>query len=173
VRLRGSSRREENIVIQKPSAMPSFKIDLSNPDLVAKLTRLNKLEWAMEQAITIPMFGKKTGLDAIVGLLPGGDFLMGIVGSYIIVEAVHARAPKRLIARMLWNLGVDTAIGSIPVAGDLFDFFYSSNSKNLKLLKAHLEKHALVPDQSRTGAPPTGVTAIARRSGAPGRAQVA
>jgi hypothetical protein len=147
---------------------PEFKFDLKNPDLVAKLDRLNKLEWAMEQAVTIPVFGKKTGLDAIVGLIPGGDLLMGLVGGYIIVEAVHARAPKRLIARMLWNLGVDTAIGSVPIAGDLFDFFYSSNSKNLKLLKAHLEKHALVQDQSRTGGTPT-----ESRSGAPGRAQLA
>ncbi len=142
--------------------------DLKLPpaDLAAKLARLEKLGWLLEHAITVPFLGRKTGLDAILGLIPGGgDLIAGALGSYLIVEAVHARAPKWLIARMLWNLGVDTTIGAIPIAGDIFDFFYSSNSKNFKLLKAHLLK--------RQNQPPTGVTRMGNLSGAPGRAQAA
>jgi Domain of unknown function (DUF4112) len=142
---------------------------LLEPNIAAKLDRLTKLEWALERAITLPILGKKAGVDAILGLIPGGgDLIAGALGSYIIVEAVHARAPKRLIARMMWNLGFDTTIGAIPIAGDIFDFFYSSNTKNLKLLKAHLEKQV-----AKTPQPPTGVTRITSLSGAPGRAHAA
>jgi hypothetical protein len=147
---------------------PEFKFDLKNPDLAAKLDRLEKLEWLLERAVTIPILGKKTGLDAILGLIPGGgDLITGALGSYIIMEAVHAGMPKRTIFRMMWNLGFDTAVGSIPVAGDIFDFFYSSNTKNLKILKAYLLKHAASKPQ-----PPMGVTRTDTRSGAPGRAHV-
>lgn len=149
---------------------PELKVNLRNPDLAAKLARLEKLEWLLEQAITIPVIGKKTGLDAILGLIPGGgDLIAGALGSYIIVDAVHAGMPKRTILRMMWNLGVDTAVGAIPLAGDIFDFFYSSNGKNLKLLKKHLAKHA----PSTVAQPPTGVTRMDNLSGAPGRAQAA
>jgi Domain of unknown function (DUF4112) len=139
------------------------------PDIAAKLARLEKLEELLERAITLPFFGNKTGLDAILGLIPGGgDLIAGALGSYFIIEAVHARAPKWLIARMIWNLGLDTTLGAVPIAGDIFDFFYKSNTKNLKLLKAWLEKQA-----AKSSQPPTGVTRIASLSGAPGRSQTA
>jgi Domain of unknown function (DUF4112) len=113
------------------------------PDYHAKISRLNRLEWFLERSVTVPIFGKKTGVDALLGLIPGGgDLIAGALGSYIIVEALHARAPRAMIIRMMWNLGFDTLVGSVPIAGDLFDFFYSSNGKNLKLLKSHLESIA-------------------------------
>jgi Domain of unknown function (DUF4112) len=113
------------------------------PDYHAKISRLNRLEWFLERSVTIPILGKKTGVDALLGLIPGGgDIIAGALGSYIIAEALHARAPKAMIIRMVWNLGFDTLVGSVPIAGDLFDFFYSSNGKNLKLLKSHLESIA-------------------------------
>jgi hypothetical protein len=142
---------------------------LLEPNIQAKLDRLTKLEWALERAITLPIIGKKAGLDAVLGLIPGaGDLIAGALGSYIIVEAVHARAPKWLIARMMWNLGFDTTLGAVPIVGDIFDLFFASNTKNIKLLKAHLEKQA-----AKTPQPPTDVTRITSLSGAPGRAQTA
>ncbi len=142
------------------------------PDHHAKLSRLNRLEWLLERSVTIPLLGKKTGVDALLGLIPGGgDIIAGALGSYIIAEAIHAKAPRALIIRMTWNLGFDTLVGSIPVAGDLFDFFYSANGKNLKLLKAHLESIAprnVIIDQRAID-----VTRSDKRSGAPGRSHTA
>ncbi len=150
--------------------MPKLsEMKLPAPDMAAKLARLEQLEWLLERAVTIPILGKKTGLDALLGLIPGGgDLIAGALGSYIIVEAVHAGVPKFTVLRMMWNLGFDTAVGAIPIAGDIFDFFYSSNGKNLKLLKTHLAKQAPKENQ-----PPTGVTRMDNLSGAPGRAQAA
>jgi Domain of unknown function (DUF4112) len=152
------------------SATDRVKSWFDQPDHHAKLARLNRLEWFLERSVTLPVLGKKTGVDALLGLIPGGgDLIAGVLGSYIIGEAIHARAPRALIIRMAWNLGFDTLVGSIPVAGDLFDFFYSSNGKNLKLLKQHLESIAprnVIIDQRAID-----VTLSAKRSGAPRRSQ--
>ncbi len=138
---------------------------LAAPDHEAKLARLEKLEWFLERSITLPGWGRKTGADALIGLIPGiGDSIAAALGSYIILEALHAGAPRTIIARMVWNLGVDTVLGAVPVVGDLFDFFYKSNSMNLKLLKRHLE--------SAAGQRPTGVTLSGSRSGAPRASQL-
>jgi hypothetical protein len=42
---------------------------------------------------------------------------------------------------MTANVGIDTAIGAIPFVGDAFDLVWRSNSKNLRIIKKHLDKH--------------------------------
>jgi hypothetical protein len=82
------------------------------------------------------------GLDAVMGFVPVvGDLAAGAMGMYLVWEARNLGLPKWKIARMLVNVGVDTAIGAVPLVGDLFDFVFRSNSKNLRLLKRHLDKH--------------------------------
>ena len=77
-------------------------------------------------------------LDPIVGLVvPGlGDLLGAGVGLYIVTVAVQKKLPSVVVARMLMNLGIDAAVGSIPLAGDLFDFAFRANQKNAALLRA-------------------------------------
>ena len=76
-------------------------------------------------------------LDPIAGfLVPGlGDVLGAGVGLFIVMVAVQKRLPAVVVARMLVNLGVDTAVGMIPLAGDLFDFAFRANQKNVDLLR--------------------------------------
>lgn len=77
-------------------------------------------------------------LDPIVGLfVPGlGDLLTATVGLYIVKLAASRRLPRVVIARMLMNLGIDTAVGAIPIAGDIFDFAWQANRRNVALLKS-------------------------------------
>jgi hypothetical protein len=76
-------------------------------------------------------------LDPLAGLIvPGlGDVLGAGVGLYIVMVAVQKKLPAVVIARMLVNLGIDTAVGMIPLAGDLFDFAFRANQKNVELLR--------------------------------------
>ena len=80
-------------------------------------------------------------IDPIVGLVvPGlGDFLGAGLGLYIVALAIRKRVPKVVVARMLLNLGIDTAVGAIPLAGDLFDFAFRANMRNVDLLQ---QRHA-------------------------------
>jgi hypothetical protein len=77
-------------------------------------------------------------LDPVLGfVLPGaGDVVGGAVGLWIVRLALKKRLPPIVVARMLLNLAVDSLVGLIPVAGDLFDVIHRANSKNLALLEA-------------------------------------
>jgi hypothetical protein len=83
-------------------------------------------------------------LDPILGLLlPGaGDVLGAALGLYAVGLAWRRKAPKVLIARMLLNLSVDLLGGAVPVLGDVWDFFFKANTKNLALLRTRLNKGA-------------------------------
>ena len=70
-----------------------------------------------------------------------GDVIAGLMGAYLIWEARNLGMPKWKLWRMAGNLGVDTALGAIPLVGDAFDLFFRSNSRNLKIIKRHLDKH--------------------------------
>lgn len=86
-------------------------------------------------------------LDPIVGMLvPGlGDIVTSGLGLYIVVVAFRKRLPAIVLARMLLNLGIDTVVGAIPIAGDLFDFAFRANRRNLELLRARHESRRSRP----------------------------
>ena len=111
-------------------------------DPAALRQRVETLEMLLERSFVIPGINRPVGLDAIVGLVPVvGDVITATMGAYIIWEARNLGMPKWKIWRMIGNLGVDTALGAIPIAGDAFDFLFRSNSRNLRIIKKHLDKH--------------------------------
>lgn len=104
--------------------------------------RVETLEMLLERSFVIPGINRPVGLDAIVGLVPVvGDVITATMGAYLIWEARNLGMSKWQIWRMVGNLGVDTALGAIPIAGDAFDFLFRSNTRNLKIIKKHLDKH--------------------------------
>lgn len=130
-----------------PSPQPPFdqmftalKVDPRDPQAARK--RVEMLEMLLERSIPVPGLNRSIGLDAIIGLVPVvGDAISAALGAYIIWEARNMGLPKWKIWRMIGNLGLDTAIGAIPVAGDAFDVLFRSNSRNLRILKKHLDRH--------------------------------
>jgi hypothetical protein len=105
--------------------------------------RIEALAKVLDSAIRIPGTKVVMGLDAVLGLVPViGDAISGAIASYIIWEARRLGAPRWLIARMAMNTALDTAVGSIPIFGDMFDVAYKSNLKNVALLKRHADKHS-------------------------------
>ena len=114
---------------------------LTLPRSDAARARIARLEFLLEGAIRIPGLSRRIGLDAIIGLVPGvGDAAMAAMGLYLVWEARNLGASRWLLARMLGNVGIDTLIGSVPVAGDVFDLFFRSNNRNLKLLRRQLNR---------------------------------
>lgn len=104
--------------------------------------RIEALETLLERVFVIPGINRPVGLDAIVGLIPGiGDLISTGLGAYIVWEARNLGLSKWQITRMAGNVGVDAVIGAIPIVGDLFDFAFRSNTRNLKIIKRHLDRH--------------------------------
>ena len=105
------------------------------------LEELDRLARLLDSRWRIPGTDIRFGADALVGLLPGvGDAATGLVSAYIILRAANHGAPKRLLARMAGNVALDTVVGSIPLAGSVFDLFFKANNRNIRLLRRHLEK---------------------------------
>lgn len=108
----------------------------SREDAIARVTLVAKL---MDSAFVIPGINRRIGLDSIIGLVPGvGDAISAALASYIIWEARQLGLPRWKIARMIGNVAVDTAIGAIPLAGDVFDVFFKANERNLRIIHEHL-----------------------------------
>jgi len=85
----------------------------------------------------------KKYVDPIIGLIPGvGDGLSALIGSYVIWVAAKRGVSRLVIGRMLANLLLDTIFGFIPIAGDLADFAFQANTRNIKLLLDRETKHA-------------------------------
>lgn len=105
----------------------------------ATLRRLERFARLLDAALRIPGTRFRVGLDGLLGLVPGlGDGLTAALSLYPIVEAVRLGAPTPLILRMLANVGVDTLVGAVPLAGDVFDVVFKANLRNVELLRQHL-----------------------------------
>jgi hypothetical protein len=108
----------------------------SQADSLARITMLTKL---LDSAFVIPGTNRRIGLDAVIGLVPGiGDAISTALASYIIWEARQLGLPKWKIARMVGNVAVDTALGAVPLAGDVFDVFFKANERNLRIIHDHI-----------------------------------
>ena len=104
--------------------------------------RVESLEQLLEGLFEVPVLGRRIGLDAILGLVPvAGDAITAVLGLYLVWEARNLGMPRWQLWRMAGNVGIDTLVGAVPVAGDLFDLLYRSNTKNLKIIRKHLDKH--------------------------------
>lgn len=104
--------------------------------------RVESLEQLLEGLFEVPVLGRRIGLDAVLGLVPvAGDAITAAMGLYLVWEARNIGMPRWQLWRMAGNVGIDTLVGAVPVAGDLFDLLYRSNTKNLKIILKHLDKH--------------------------------
>jgi len=111
-------------------------------DPVSIRRRVEAMEMLLERSFVIPGINRPVGLDAIAGLVPVvGDIVAMAMGGYIVWEARNLGLPKWKLLRMAGNVAVDSALGAVPLAGDVFDFFFRSNTRNLKIVRKHLDKH--------------------------------
>jgi len=107
------------------------------------LRRVQVLATLLDEALRVPGTNFRFGIDPIVGMIPGlGDLLGGAASAYIILEAARAGAPASVLLRMTMNVGMDTLVGAVPLVGDLFDFAWKSNTRNVRLLARHVEAPA-------------------------------
>ena len=104
--------------------------------------RIEAMEHLLEGLFVIPGTNRRVGLDVILDLLPvAGESVAAVMGMWLAWEARNLGMPKRTIVRMFGNVGVDWLLGLIPFVGAIPDFFFRSNTRNLKIIKRHLDKH--------------------------------
>ena len=105
-------------------------------------TRVEAMERLLERAITIPGTKQTVGLDVILDLVPfAGSTAAAVLGAYMTWEARNLGMSKWQMSRMAGNIGVDWLLGLIPWVGAIPDFFFKSNTRNLRIIKRHLDRH--------------------------------
>lgn len=101
--------------------------------------KLDQLAWLLDNSIKIPGTSWKIGLDGILGLIPGvGDLAAGGLSTYILYQAVKMKVPRTILARMALNILLESVMGVIPVVGDVFDFMFKANQRNVDLMRKYL-----------------------------------
>ncbi|MDB9375109.1 DUF4112 domain-containing protein [Nodularia sphaerocarpa] len=104
------------------------------------LKRLRRLSHILDKVVAVPGTPIRIGLDPLIGFIPiGGDVLGIILASYIVIEAARLGVPKAILSKMVLNVIIDGLVGTVPVMGDLFDFVWTANEYNIKLLEEHLQ----------------------------------
>ena len=104
--------------------------------------RVEAMEFLLERSFRIPGVNIPIGLDALIGLVPVlGDVITTALGAYIVWEARNLGLSKWQLSRMGANVAFDTLIGLVPVVGDAADLMFRSNTRNLRIIKRHLDKH--------------------------------
>lgn len=104
--------------------------------------RVEALEKVMERLVVIPGINRPVGLDVILDFVPfAGPTAAAAIGAYLAWEARNLGMSKWQVARMGGNIGVDWMLGMIPFVGAVPDFFFRSNTRNLRIIRRHLDKH--------------------------------
>ena len=127
-----------------------MKPDVKLPPPTGISRRTDALAYALDRMFRVPGTRMRFGLDPILGLIPGlGDTASTLLSVYIILEAVRAGASRHVLLRMAANVGIDAMLSLVPLAGDLVDAGWKANTRNLELLRHHLEDPARTRSASR------------------------
>lgn len=120
------------------------------PATIAKLERLRYLSNLWDNALGVPGTKLRVGIESIVGLLPvGGDLIGLLLSCYILFDAIQFDLPKTILLRMVANIIIDAIVGVVPFFGDLFDTAWKANTRNVDLLEAHLHRPTLSHSANR------------------------
>jgi hypothetical protein len=122
--------------IEEPErARPIHPQAMEDADFERRVARIERFAHLMDRSIELPIVKWRMGLDGLIGLIPGvGDTVAAAASSWLVAEGWRLGARKRVMARMLANLGIDWAVGLVPLVGDILDIGYKANAKNAHML---------------------------------------
>ncbi|HWC75730.1 MAG TPA: DUF4112 domain-containing protein [Gemmatimonadales bacterium] len=110
-----------------------------------RLARIATFAWWLDAGFRIPGTNLRFGLDPLLGLIPGaGDAAGAVLAGWIFIEAIRLGAPRATLIRIAGNVALDAGLGAVPILGDIFDFAWKANLRNVALL----ERHLTMPDRA-------------------------
>ncbi len=126
----------------KPEQLSESFANLAGRDPVAVRRRIEAMEKLLEGITVIPGTNIRVGLDVIMDVIPvGGSMIAAVMGSWMAWEARNLGMPNSAIVRMAGNIGFDALLGAIPWVGAIPDLFFRSNTRNLNIIRKHLDRH--------------------------------
>ncbi len=122
--------------LEPVESKPGFGLSKDERKQIKIEDSLETLAHYLDGLFRIPGTGWRFGLDSLIGLVPNvGDLSTSLVSFYILIAGVRYGVPKITLFRMALNIALDYIIGSIPILGDAFDFFWKHNQQNMDLIR--------------------------------------
>ncbi|MCA1571571.1 MAG: DUF4112 domain-containing protein [Chloroflexi bacterium] len=118
------------------------RVPRAGADRSRALGEVEALAWLLDNSIPVPgTGGRRFGIDALIGFVPVvGDLASGAIGLYVVWRGSRLGVPRVVVARMLVNSAIDLTVGAIPFIGDAFDLWFKANTRNLALIRRHVEE---------------------------------
>lgn len=127
---------------------PTARGTRTDAERARSLAEVEALAWLLDNSIPVPGTGRRFGIDALIGFVPGiGDLVSAGVGLVVVWRGARMGLPRIVVARMLANSAIDLVVGAIPIAGDAFDLWFKASTRNLNLIRRWLDQ----PEQSTAG----------------------
>lgn len=102
---------------------------------------MRNLAYLLDNSFRIPGIGYRFGIEPLIGLIPvAGDLAGFVLSSYLIWQAKRFGAPRSMLTRMIFYAGLDFVVGTVPVIGDIFDFLFKPNARNMRMLETYLSE---------------------------------
>ncbi|MBC7566188.1 MAG: DUF4112 domain-containing protein [Pedobacter sp.] len=99
---------------------------------------ISRFSYLMDEQFRFPGTKFRFGLDPILNLVPFvGDMAGLLISGGLLVATARKGASNKLVVLMSVNILLDATVGAIPVIGQIFDFFFKANTRNIKLMSAH------------------------------------
>lgn len=113
---------------------------VAKSDRLRRLARLRTVANWLDDRFRLPGTNMRFGLDGLGGLIPGiGDTATAAVAAWIVFEAWQLGVPRRHLAVMAGNVGIDWLVGLVPLAGDIFDFGFKANRRNIGRIQRYFD----------------------------------
>jgi hypothetical protein len=110
----------------------------NDQDQIPKMQWVSRLSYLMDKQFRFPGTNFRFGLDPVLNLIPiAGDMTGLLISGGLLLAMVRKGASNKVVVLMTLNILLDAIIGAIPVIGQIFDFFFKANSRNIKLMKEH------------------------------------
>ena len=107
----------------------------------SRLRWVEKLSYLLDEQFRLPGTKFRFGLDPIMNLVPFlGDLSGFFISAALVLTMAKNGASSRIVTLMALNIVLDATIGAIPVVGQIFDFFYKANTRNIRLLREHYQE---------------------------------
>ncbi|RYE30270.1 MAG: DUF4112 domain-containing protein [Sphingobacteriaceae bacterium] len=115
--------------------------NLQNTNLTGRLKWVERISGLMDDQFKLPGSNFRFGLDPLLNLIPFvGDISGFLVGAALVLVMAKNGVSRKVVILMVVNICIDALLGGIPLIGNVFDFYYKSNSRNIQLLKEHYEE---------------------------------
>ncbi|MGY0035480.1 DUF4112 domain-containing protein [Pedobacter sp. NJ-S-72] len=120
-----------------PNTSP-YKNDIPNIPILQWVSRLSYL---MDEQFRIPGTKYRFGLDPILNLIPfAGDITGFAVSGGLVLAMASKGLTSKIVVLMCLNILLDTTIGAIPGIGQIWDFFFKSNTRNMRLMQEYYQE---------------------------------